>query len=124
MPRRRLPVLEPNANRAFNIDHAIGAIREAVAPVPKAALCELPADGFKTPVDTLVACIISIRTLDEVTVPTARRLFAAARTPQEVAVLSVTEIDRLIGTCTFHEPKAGQIREIARRVIAEHGGEL
>ena len=34
------------------------------------------------------------------------------------------EIDALIGACTFHEPKARQIHEIAKRVMEEHGGEL
>ena len=28
------------------------------------------------------------------------------------------------GACTFHEPKAKQIHEIARRAVAEHGGTL
>jgi len=56
-------------------------LREAVRPFPKAALFELAEDGFNTPFETLVACILSIRTLDEVMLPTARRLFARARTP-------------------------------------------
>src|SRR5262249_25602274 len=51
-------------------------------------------------------------------------LFAKARTPAEMLRLSVEEIDDLIGACTFHEPKAKQIRDIARRAVEEHGGEL
>ena len=65
----------------------------------------------------LVACIISIRTRDEITLPVARRLFGVARTPAEVAALPVERIDELIGACTFHEPKARQIHEIARAVV-------
>src|SRR5262249_14521930 len=68
--------------------------------------------------------VISIRTRDESTVPTARRLFARARTPAEVARLSVETIDGLIAESTFHRPKAKQIREFARRAVAEFGGEL
>ena len=34
------------------------------------------------------------------------------------------QIDRLIGACTFHEPKAKQIQAIARRAVEEYGGEL
>jgi len=41
-----------------------------------------------------------------------------------VAALEVREIDALIHDCAFHLAKAGQISEIARRVVAEHGGEL
>src|SRR5947199_3636525 len=108
----------------FDIDVAIPRIREAVRPFPKAALFELADDGFNSPFEQLVACVISIRTRDETMLPTARRLFAAAPTPAAVAALAECEIDRLISDCTFHEPKARTIREIARRTAAEFGGEL
>src|SRR2546421_11862998 len=65
----------------FDIDLAIERIREAVQPFPKAALFELAEEGFNSPFEQLVACMISIRTRDEVTLPTARRVFAVARTP-------------------------------------------
>jgi len=110
--------------RPFAIDVAIPRIRDAVRPFPKAALFELADDGFRSPFEQLVACIISIRTLDEVTLPTARRLFALARTPLEVSRLTVAAVDECIRACTFHEAKAPQIHQIARRIAAEHDGVL
>lgn len=110
--------------RPFDIDLAISRIRDAVLPFPKAALFELAEDGFRSTFEQLVACIISIRTYDEVTLPTARRLFALARTPAEMSRLTPEEIDQQIGTCTFHEAKARQIHEIARRAVAEYKGTL
>jgi endonuclease-3 len=110
--------------RPFDVEEAIPLLREAVAPYPKAALFELAAEGHSSVFEVLVACVISIRTYDEVTLPAARRLFAVARTPAEVAALSAKEIDRLIHPCTFHEPKAATIREIAREAVRDHGGEL
>ena len=38
--------------------------------------------------------------------------------------LTVDQIDAAIGASTFHEPKARQIREISRRVLEEHQGDL
>ncbi|HZS47307.1 MAG TPA: endonuclease III [Blastocatellia bacterium] len=108
----------------FNITKAVDAIRKAVRPFPKAALFELAEDGFGSPFEILVACLISIRTRDEVTIPTARRLFEVARTPAAISKLSQDEIDELIGACAFHHAKAKDIREIARRVETEHGGKL
>jgi endonuclease-3 len=99
-------------------------IRRAVEPFAKAALFELAADGFTSPFEQLVACIISIRTRDEVTLPVARKLFARARTPKEVNRLTPSEIDGLIRACTFHERKAHQIHEIARQVQERYKGEL
>jgi endonuclease III len=117
--------VEPErAKRPFDVDEAIGRIREAVRPFPKAAMFELADEGFVSPFEQLVACIISIRTYDEVSLPTARRLFERARTPAEMVRLGPGEIDRLIRSCSFHEPKARQIWAIARRVVDEHGGAL
>lgn len=108
----------------FDISVAIPRIRKAVEPFPKAAMFELAEQGFDSPFEQLVACIISIRTLDEVMLPTARGLFDRARTAKQMLDLSVEEIDELIRPSTFHERKARQIREIARQVVEEHGGEL
>jgi len=108
----------------FNIDLAIERVRKAVQPFQKAALFELADEGYGSPFEVLVACIISIRTRDETTLPVARRLFTRARTAAEVAGLTVAELDALIGACTFHEAKASQIHELARRVVDEFGGEL
>ena len=110
--------------KPFRMGEAIRRLRQAVAPYPKAALFELAAEGYDSVFQVLVGCIISIRTRDETTVPVARALFARARTPAAMAALSHQEIDRLIGACTFHEPKAKAIRAVAQTATEEHGGEL
>ena len=99
-------------------------LREAVKPFRKAALFELHDDGFRTPFEQLLACLISIRTRDEDTIPIARRLFARARTPQAIGSLDVAELMALLDGSTFREAKAPQILELSRRVVAEYGGEL
>ena len=111
-------------NKPFDIDLAVKLIDEAVRPFPKAAMFELAEEGFNSPFEQLIACMISIRTYDEVSLPTARRLFARARTPAEVSKLTVTEIASLINTSTFFERKAAQIHEIALRIIDEYDGNL
>jgi endonuclease III len=111
-------------SKPHNISAMMRRIRRTVEPFAKAALFELANEGFTSPFEQLIACIISIRTYDEVMLPTARSLFAHARTPLEVSRLTPQQIDELIRTCTFHERKAQQIHTIARRVIAEYDGEL
>lgn len=110
--------------RPFDIDAAMARIEEAVRPYPKAALFELAAEGFASPFEQLVACIISIRTRDETTLPCARRLFAHARTPAELAALSVETIDEAIRDSTFHEAKAPQLRDLARHLVDAYDGDL
>jgi endonuclease-3 len=113
-----------DVKRPFDIDVAIQRIRQAVRRFPKAAMFELAEEGFASPFELLVACLISIRTLDEVTVVCARRLFELARTPDQMSRLTPEQIDAAIGGSTFHEPKARQIREISRRIVTDQGGEL
>lgn len=110
--------------KPLQIDQMLARIREAVAPYPPAAMFQLADEGFKSLFEQLIACIISIRTLDEVTVPTARRLFALARTPAEITRLSPDQLDELIGTSTFHARKAVQILAIAHRSVDEYNGSL
>src|SRR5919201_6915383 len=108
----------------FRIQAVLRRIREAVHPFAKAALFELAEDGFTSVFEQLVACIISIRTRDEVTLPVARRLFELARTPAEMSRLSPAVIDERIRASTFHTAKAHQIHAIARRAVAEFGGTI
>src|SRR3981081_713241 len=108
--------------RPFDIEVAIERLREAVAPYPKAALFELAGEGHTSVFEILAACVISIRTRDETTLPVARRLFARARTPAAGVRFRHEEIDKLIGSCTSPEPKARQTHEIARRAVEEFGG--
>lgn len=110
--------------KPIDIDQMMSRIGEAVAGFPKAAMFELADDGFSSPFEQLIACIISIRTFDEVTLVQARRLFARARTPRQMLALTAAEIDRLIGQSNFHERKAAQILAIARRVEDEFVGEM
>ena len=112
------------AKRPFRIHVVIRRIRAAVSGLADAAMFALRDEGFGTPFEQLVACILSIRTRDEVMIVAARRLFEHAPTPAAVAGMTPRAIDALIRTTSFHEAKARQIREIARRVVVEHGGEL
>jgi endonuclease-3 len=112
------------SKRTFDIRAVMDAVRQAVKPFPKAAMFELAEAGFDSPFEQLVGCMISIRTRDEVTLPTARNLFERARAPQEMRKLSPQAIDELIQDCTFHERKAHQIHALSQRVMDEFDGQL
>src|SRR5262245_194546 len=110
--------------KPHDIDEMMSRIRAAVKPYPKAAMFELAEQGFASPFEQLVACIISIRTFDEVSLPAAKRLFAKARTAAEISRMKPAAIDALIHPATFHDRKAIQIQALAQRVVDEFGGEL
>jgi endonuclease-3 len=114
----------PEAKQPFDIDVALARIAAAVRPYPKAALFELGEVGYRTPFQQLVACIISIRTRDEETLPISIRLFETAPTAEEIAALTPGQIEALIRPSTFYERKAHQIHAIAVSAVETHGGDL
>jgi endonuclease-3 len=110
--------------RQFDIDSALRRIRRAVRPLPKAAMFALAEEGYTSLFEQLVACILSIRTRDEVSLVTARRLFEAAASPAALASLPPSRINSLIADVSFHQAKAIQIREIARQTVEHYSGTL
>jgi endonuclease-3 len=124
--RARGPAARPagDAKRRFDVHAVLRRIRAAVAEHADAAMFDLAERGFRTVFQQLVACIVSIRTRDEVSLPVSIRLLERAPTPEMMAKLSPARIGALIRESSFHEGKAVQIRDIARRTVEEFGGEL
>lgn len=110
--------------KPFRISTVLDRIRGDVQHYRDAAMFELRDRGHTTLFEQLIACILSIRTLDEVSLPAALELFRHARTPAEIAALDPATLRELIASSSFADAKAAQIREIAQRVIDEHGGDL
>jgi endonuclease-3 len=112
--------------RPFRFGVVLRRIRELLQKekLADAAMFELAERGHRTLFEQLVACIISIRTLDEVSLPTSLELFKRAPTPHALAKLSVAQIDKLIRASSFHRAKAESIRIIAQRTTSEFGGSL
>jgi len=117
--------LTRDKKQPFDIGVVFRRIRKAIEPFPKAAMFQLAEEGFSSPFEQLVACLISVRTRDETTIPIARRLFSSvARTPMNIARLPVERIGELIHGTSFRGVKAGHIRDIAMRTVQHYDGKL
>jgi endonuclease-3 len=112
------------AKRPFNIHTMLRRIKQEVSQFADAAMFDLAEQGYATPFHQLVACIISVRTRDEVSLPTAIRLFETAPTAEEMGRLSIPRLAELIRPSSFYETKAYNIRDLAKRVAEEYGGNL
>lgn len=110
--------------KPFDLNTMLQRIEKAVAKYPKAAMFQLYEEGFTSVFEQLISCIISIRTLDETTIPVSKRLFQKGRTPQQIAALSPDELAELLHGSTFAYQKAGTISGIAKKAIAEYNGNL
>ncbi len=112
----------PTTEVQHPIPRMLQAIRRSIAPYPRATLFELHEQGYDSVFEQLCACVLSIRTLDETSLPASIELFERARTPQELLKLSDEEIYGCIHTCTFAHQKVSTLRKIAQ-AIQERGHE-
>ncbi|MBI4170498.1 MAG: endonuclease III [Candidatus Aenigmarchaeota archaeon] len=97
----------------------IKAIKKASRNFQNTALMEVASVPEST-FQVLVSCLISLRTKDAVTAQASKRLYAAARTPEEIAALPEKTIAKLIYPCGFYRTKAKRIKEIARIIHEQY----
>ena len=78
----------------------------------------------RSPFRLLVACVISLRTKDEVTAKASQRLFAIAPDSDRLARLDAEGIAKAIYPAGFYNTKSRQLNEIGRILRDEYGGEV
>jgi endonuclease-3 len=78
----------------------------------------------ETPFVTLISCLLSLRTKDEVTAQASRRLLTAYHTPQKIAHLPLQQIETMIYPVGFYKTKARRIRDISQTLIEKYEGNV
>ena len=110
--------------KEFSLSVVLKRIEQAVAPYPKAAMFDLYERGYNSLFEQLISCVISIRTLDETTIPVSLRVFAQARTPQQLLAIPPAKLEQLLSGSTFPGQKAATLTGIARAAVEQYGGNL
>ena len=83
-----------------------------------------PALEFKTPFELLIAVILSAQCTDVRVNIVTSRLFPRANTPEAIAALGQTELEKTIHDCGFFRMKAKHILETCDILLQEYGGEV
>ncbi len=79
---------------------------------------------YETPIQLLVATILSAQCTDERVNMTTPALFARFPTADALAAAEPEEMEELVRPTGFYRQKARYIRETAARLLAEYGGEV
>jgi endonuclease III len=102
--------------------------RERVAQLVKAfpkvypdAHCEL---DFRTPLELLVATILSAQCTDVRVNKVTPTLFAKFRTARDYAEAKASTLEKLIRSTGFFRSKTRSIQGAAAAIVAEHGGKV
>ncbi len=80
--------------------------------------------NFKTPLELLVATILSAQCTDRKVNAVTPELFSRFRTPEDYATVDTAEIERYIGSINFYKNKARSIKLCCKRLVEEFGGRM
>ncbi|MBN2603056.1 MAG: endonuclease III [Candidatus Thermoplasmatota archaeon] len=78
----------------------------------------------RTPFTTLVSCILSLRTKDDVTDKAAESLLKYHDSPDKILNLSEDEIASLIYPVGFYRTKSKKIKEISKIILDKYDGRV
>jgi endonuclease-3 len=76
------------------------------------------------PFQILIATLLSARTQDATTHAASTRLFKRARTPEAMAKLPLSQIERLIYPVSFYRNKARHVRACCEMLVSQFGGKV
>jgi len=99
----------------------VRAVLEQLREAYPDARCAL---GFETPLQLLVATILSAQCTDERVNLVTPSLFARFPDAAALAAASPAELERMIHSTGFFRQKARSIRESCADIVARHGGEV
>jgi endonuclease-3 len=77
-----------------------------------------------TPFVTLISCILSLRTKDEVTEQASKRLLIKYNTPEKILTLTEKQLETFIYPVGFYKTKARRIREISQTLLDKYQGKV
>ncbi len=107
----------PSPEEQARVQEILTRLREKY-PVARTAL------NFRTPLELLVATILSAQCTDERVNQVTATLFQQYRTAADYAAAPLRELERLIRPTGYYRNKARAIKAACQKIIADFGGEV
>jgi endonuclease III len=99
-------------------------LAQAIEGLEEPAVEKIAKNQQEDPFQVLIATMLSAQTKDAVTAAASERLFDVARTPDAIAKLPESRIEKLIYPVSFYRNKAVHVRETCRQLVARYGGRV
>jgi len=107
-----------------NFDEIFSLLKKELKKYEEPVVSKLKKDVLNTPFTTLISCILSLRTKDEVTEIASIKLLKENNTPEKILKLSEKNIVSLIYPVGFYKRKAKRIKDIASTIIESYSGKV
>jgi endonuclease III len=99
----------------------LSLVKKAIRPFPTPILSHLAEQG-SAPFLILIACVLSLRTRDQLTAEASKRLFATSSDPFSMAKMQVKKIEKTIFPVAFFRVKAKKIKAISQKICKDFHG--
>lgn len=76
----------------------------------------------ETPFQVLISTILSLRTKDDITYPTSKKLFETLKTPEDFVKIDTKKLEKLIYPVGFFRNKAKTIKKVSRIILDKYNG--
>lgn len=107
-----------------NVVDVIHQLEKLVRSLPE-PMCTILAQQYDhDPFIILIACLLSLRARDSVTMPIVQKLLLKARTPQQMLALSDTDLERIIYSLGFYKRKTQVLKKVSRELIERFDGKV
>ena len=109
-------------DKSNNIEEVM-QILERKYPVTKTTLNNMRHENV-TPFQILISCLLSLRTQDKNTEIASSRLFAVAKTPEEILKLKIERLEKLIFSSGHYKKKARVLQSVSREILEHFQGKV
>ena len=107
-----------------HFDEIFSALKQELRKYNQPIVSRSKQDIVDTPFVTLISCLLSLRTKDEVTEQASRHLLIKYNTPEKLVQLSEQQIASLIYPVGFYKTKAKRIKEISQTLLDKYQGKV
>ena len=108
-----------------NVKKIIGLMKKEMEKYDQPIVSSLDKAGIKkTPFTTLISCLLSLRTKDEITERASIKLFKKFDTAEKLSKASKKEIQKIIYPVGFYRVKAERIINISRELVEKYHGKV
>jgi endonuclease-3 len=107
-----------------HIDEIFRALKQELRSSNQPAVTRSKPGIPDTPFVTLISCLLSLRTKDEVTAKASEQLLKNYHTPVQLSILPIKKIESLIYPVGFYKTKARRIQEISKTLLEKYNGSV
>lgn len=111
-------------NQIEHVDELFKLLKKGLRKFETPVINRAKRDIDDTPFNTLISCVLSLRTKDEVTEKASLRLLKKYNTPEKILTLSEKRISELIYPVGFYKTKAKRLKEISKTLIDEYSSKV